>query len=231
MLTSSTSTTWQSSSSRGNFEQRPQAPAVIGRAVAHRDVPSMEGAQGQFVSKDDNRGAVRAGACGRCSKFPLLLLDCHVVLVEEVSIQPPTYLHSDRNVGMPRGASRGTPAVSIHPQTSTSVGSFQQRPQAPAVIGRAVAHRDVPSMEGAQGQFVSKDDNRGAVRGKRGLSEMVQSRPTTLVTKYETSDRNVVVQANYYRVLKTEIVLSSISSGPQPGCGLDTPASRLFSAS
>uniref|UniRef100_A0A1A9V3Z2 Uncharacterized protein n=1 Tax=Glossina austeni TaxID=7395 RepID=A0A1A9V3Z2_GLOAU len=167
MLTSSTSTTWQSSSSRGNFEQRPQAPAVIGRAVAHRDVPSMEGAQGQFVSKDDNRGAVR---------------------------------------GMPRGASRGTPAVSIHPQTSTSVGSFQQRPQAPAVIGRAVAHRDVPSMEGAQGQFVSKDDNRGAVRGKRGLSEMVQSRPTTLVTKYETSHRNVVVQANSYRVLKTEMI-------------------------
>uniref|UniRef100_A0A1A9VI45 Aubergine n=1 Tax=Glossina austeni TaxID=7395 RepID=A0A1A9VI45_GLOAU len=115
---------------------------------------------------------------------------------------PPASVWGNPNVGMSRGASRGTPAVSIQPQPSTSTGSFQQRPHAPAVVGRAVAHRDVPPAEGAQQEFVSKDDNRGAVRGKRVLGEMVQSRPTTLVTKCGTSGRNVVVQANYYRILK-----------------------------
>ncbi|KAL9925541.1 protein aubergine-like [Glossina fuscipes fuscipes] len=115
---------------------------------------------------------------------------------------PPVSAWGNPNVGMSRGASRGTPAVSIQPQPSTITGSFQQRPQAPAVIGRAVAHRNVPPTEGAQGQFVSKEDNRGTVRGKRVLTEMVQSRPKTLVTKCGFSGRNVVAQANYYRVLK-----------------------------
>ncbi|XP_037881414.1 protein aubergine-like [Glossina fuscipes] len=108
--------------------------------------------------------------------------------------------------GNPNVGSRGTPAVSVQPQPGTSTGSFQQRPQASAVIVRAVAHRNVPPMEGAKGQFVSKEDNRGAVRDKRVLTEMVQSWPKTLVTKCGFSGRNVVAQDNYCRVLKKPIL-------------------------
>lgn len=49
---------------------------------------------------------------------------------------------------------------------------------------------------------VVKEDTRGAVRGKRVIDEVIRSRPRDCVTKTGTSGVKVVVQTNYFRVLK-----------------------------
>uniref|UniRef100_A0A1A9WLY7 PAZ domain-containing protein n=1 Tax=Glossina brevipalpis TaxID=37001 RepID=A0A1A9WLY7_9MUSC len=113
---------------------------------------------------------------------------------------PPVSAWGNPNVGISRGSSRGMPAAAIHPQQSCSTGNIPQRPHAPRGLGRAPAQSDASVKEGAQ--VLSREDNRGAVRGRRLLAEVVQSRPKNLSTKCGTSGCKVVAQANYYRVLK-----------------------------
>ena len=49
---------------------------------------------------------------------------------------------------------------------------------------------------------VAKEDTRGAVRGKRVITEVVRTRPRDCATKTGSSGVRVVVQTNYFRVLK-----------------------------
>ncbi|XP_061394627.1 protein aubergine [Musca vetustissima] len=79
--------------------------------------------------------------------------------------------------------------------------NLQQRPPAPAALGRATTHRDVNVAEAPAGA-VGKEDNRGAVRGKRVITEIVHSRPQGLATKSGQTGAKVPVQANYFRILK-----------------------------
>lgn len=49
---------------------------------------------------------------------------------------------------------------------------------------------------------VGKEDNRGAVRGKRVITDIVHSRPQGLATKSGQTGCKIPVQANYFRILK-----------------------------
>lgn len=49
---------------------------------------------------------------------------------------------------------------------------------------------------------VGKDDNRGVVRGKRVIAELVHSRPQDLKTKCGSIGEKVSLQTNYFRVLR-----------------------------
>uniref|UniRef100_A0A1I8PZG7 Uncharacterized protein n=2 Tax=Stomoxys calcitrans TaxID=35570 RepID=A0A1I8PZG7_STOCA len=105
----------------------------------------------------------------------------------------PPSMGGQRPMGMARGSSiMKAPAPTSHPQ---------QRPPAPTALGRATTHRDVPVAEAAGGAVV-KEDNRGAVRGKRVIPDLVHSRPQDLVTKCGKIGAKVPVQANYFRILK-----------------------------
>ncbi|XP_018796089.1 PREDICTED: protein aubergine [Bactrocera latifrons] len=92
------------------------------------------------------------------------------------------------------GVARGS---GLQPQ-SCSTAPIQQRAPAPVMQGRATAHRDIASGDAP----VVREDSRGAVRGKRILTEVVTSRPPTCVTKTGKTGTKVVVQTNYYRILK-----------------------------
>ncbi|XP_075154889.1 piwi like RNA-mediated gene silencing protein aubergine [Haematobia irritans] len=97
----------------------------------------------------------------------------------------------------PVGAARGSSIMKAPMPTSNP----QQRPPAPTALGRATSHREVPIAEAAGGA-VGKEDNRGAVRGKRVITEIVQSRPQGLATKSGLTGTKVPIQANYFRILR-----------------------------
>ncbi|XP_065358505.1 protein aubergine [Calliphora vicina] len=103
------------------------------------------------------------------------------------------------NVGGARGSSRGGVVMSAAQPTAIA----QQRPPAPVTLGRATTHRDVPDVE-TQGA-VGTEDNRGVVRGKRVIAELVHSRPRDLKTKCGTIGDKVSVQTNYFRILRTPL--------------------------
>lgn len=100
------------------------------------------------------------------------------------------------NAGGARGTSRGGVVMSATQPTAIA----QQRPPAPATLGRATTQRDVPVDENPGA--VVKDDNRGVVRGKRVIAELVHSRPYDLKTKCGSVGEKVSLQTNYFRVLR-----------------------------
>ncbi|XP_014099672.2 protein aubergine [Bactrocera oleae] len=83
-------------------------------------------------------------------------------------------------------------------QQSCSTAPMQQRAPAPVMQGRATAHREMAIGDAP----IVREDSRGAVRGKRIITEVVTSRPPTCVTKTGQTGRKVVIQTNYYRILK-----------------------------
>ncbi|XP_054737592.1 protein aubergine-like [Anastrepha obliqua] len=104
---------------------------------------------------------------------------------------PPTSAWGQPLPGVARGST-------IAPKPSCSTAPVQQRAAAPVMQGRATAHRGAPIGDAP----VVKEDSRGAVRGKRVLHEVVTSRPSTCITKTGCSGKKVVIQTNYFRVLK-----------------------------
>ncbi|KAM7351597.1 piwi like RNA-mediated gene silencing protein aubergine isoform 2-T2 [Cochliomyia hominivorax] len=76
----------------------------------------------------------------------------------------------------------------------------QQHSLAPVTLGRATTHRKMPVVE-PQGA-IGTEDNRGVVRGKRVIAELVHSRPRDLVTKCGSMGDKVSVQTNYFRILR-----------------------------
>ncbi|XP_067630737.1 protein aubergine [Eurosta solidaginis] len=98
--------------------------------------------------------------------------------------------------GQPKpGLARGS-AVPQQPTCSTA--PIQQRAAAPVMQGRATSHREIPVGDAP----VVREDTRGAVRGKRVITEVIASRPATCDKKTGVSGKKVVIQTNYFRVLK-----------------------------
>ncbi|CAD7013874.1 protein aubergine [Ceratitis capitata] len=93
------------------------------------------------------------------------------------------------------GVSRGS---GVPQQPSCSTAPIQQRAAAPVMQGRATTHREMPSGDAP----VVREDTRGAVRGKRVLTEIVASRPASCVTKTGVTGTKVVVKTNYFRIMK-----------------------------
>lgn len=95
--------------------------------------------------------------------------------------------------GQPPGDYRGAYPKAAPSQKSCGNGSSAPYQQGSGGLGRATSHREETSV---------KEDMRGSVRGKRVITEIVRSRPSTLVNKSGTLGRQIIVQANYFRVLK-----------------------------
>ncbi|XP_017472383.1 PREDICTED: protein aubergine [Rhagoletis zephyria] len=103
--------------------------------------------------------------------------------------------------GQPLPASRGSAVArgsTVPQQPSCSTAPIQQRAAAPVMQGRATTHREIPVGEAP----VVREDTRGAVRGKRVLTEVIASRPATCENKSGKTGKKVVIQTNYFRVLK-----------------------------
>uniref|UniRef100_A0A0A1WMT6 Protein piwi n=1 Tax=Zeugodacus cucurbitae TaxID=28588 RepID=A0A0A1WMT6_ZEUCU len=97
--------------------------------------------------------------------------------------------------GQPNRTARGS-SVPQQPNYSTSL--VQQHTSASVLQGNVTTQRGNIGGDAT----VVREDSRGAVRGKRILTEVVTSRPPTCITKTGKTGKKVAIQTNYYRVLK-----------------------------
>ncbi|XP_055848829.1 protein aubergine [Episyrphus balteatus] len=107
---------------------------------------------------------------------------------------PPHQRQPQQQAPPPQQSAWGQGARQPTPSTSAPTAAPQQRAPAPSTQGRATSH--------GAGAEVVKEDARGAVRGRRVITEFIATRPKECISKTGKSGQPVTVQANYYRVLK-----------------------------